>query len=172
MLTCITNRHCLCGIFRYVHQNLRQKTTRAERYYSSRLTLYNAASWTPNTGQCSRSSPMNKGSLLVTPSQHLSSSAMLSAAEEDITFETMLSDVNKCRCQSRLLSVKPVRKFTQLDKSRDTEKAAVLVLLYSVDGKPSVLFTERSNQLYMHRGEIRLVNKSWETPYMYIMYKI
>lgn len=91
----------------------------------------------------------------MTPSQHLSSSATLSAAtHEEVTFETILSDENKRRCQSRLLSMKPVRRFTWLDKSRDIEKAAVLVLLCMVDGKPSILFTERSNQLYMHRGEI------------------
>ena len=104
-------------------------------------------------GQCTRSSLINSDSRAV--NRYLSSSAALSAAQEIDSFEMILSESNKSRCQSKLLSVEPVRKFTQLAKSASVEKAAVLVLLCSVDGKPSVLFTERSNQLYAHRGEIR-----------------
>ena len=155
MLMGVTNRPCLCGIVRCAHHNLRQRTTQIQTYHSNRRLMHGGTTWVWNTTLCRRLPPMDRKHLQMTASQHLSSSATLSAPQEEITFETILSDENKRQCQARLLNVKPVREFKWQGKSTDIEKAAVLVLLCMVNGKPSILFTERSNQLYMHRGEIR-----------------
>ena len=157
MSVCNTNGRLVSGVVRRVLHDITRGTTRAVMCLSRRY-MWHAAPATSihRPGQSTISSLKYTSSHTVNPSRYLSSSsAALSAAQEIDSFEIILSEWNKRRCQSKLLSVEPVRKFSQLAKSANVEKAAVLVLLCSVDGKPSILFTERSNQLYAHRGEIR-----------------
>lgn len=67
----------------------------------------------------------------------------------------LFSQESRTRFVEKAGQIKRIRLHTRGDPTDGTNRAAVLVPLLNLDGRPSLLFTARSTQLRSHAGTIR-----------------